>query len=401
MTKDKYCNKYAHLCHELPLMTISCPHICGCHSPYTRPDVPGMSLPVERPPLCPGIRHAITPSQWDSLSAQCEDFPYAPDAATKSEAYSVLMRIYMPEEEAASTPTTTMKTREFDVLLKKMLLPYLRTMLPHSKNFAAQVHTLSMLLKKLSPEKYKQLLDVETADYGTVSSTDPSNDPREYCIDGGWHHAGNKTKLFASELQPQESSCASSPDFRSLGVFFDANSLLDVLEDVPLCYLPFLFHEWCLLSSLSVWCPEACDCARLGYLTPACRLLDETELSGAQAVEPMQENASSPWLCASRFGDKARWPSNFEVVPSLLETVTVMDKAVWDPGVGPVRRNDAFGYRCSTTQRSDAYAARSSVWCESGASVRCLLSEYVEIPLMKKPLDNEQAILQLQSDNNC
>eukprot|EP00929_Paragymnodinium_shiwhaense_P055686 TRINITY_DN27893_c0_g1_i1.p1 TRINITY_DN27893_c0_g1~~TRINITY_DN27893_c0_g1_i1.p1 ORF type:complete len:1026 (-),score=120.93 TRINITY_DN27893_c0_g1_i1:308-3385(-) len=402
MKKEQYCKDYAHLCHALPLMTVSCPDVCGCYSPFTRPDVPGMFLPIERPPLCPGIRHAITPSQWGSLAAQCEDFPYAPGAEIKSNAYSTLMKIYMPGAETAMKNTTVVKTREFDVLLKNMLLPYLRTMLPHSKNFAAQVHTLSMLLKDKFPEKYEQLLDVETADYGTVSSTDPSNDPREYCSDGGWHHAGNETKLFASDLQPQESSCDSSPDFRSLGVFFDESSFLDMLKDVPLCYLPFLFHEWCLLSSLSVWCPEACDCARLGYLTPACRLLDEEAWNGGQVVEPMQESVSATWLCASRFDDTATWPSNRALIPSdwtLEKAQESMESAAFNPGLAPVRPDDAFGYRCHTT--GSEWYAMSSVWCESGETMECLLSEYIEIPLMKSPLDNEQAILSLQSTDNC
>eukprot|EP00929_Paragymnodinium_shiwhaense_P059959 TRINITY_DN29988_c0_g1_i3.p1 TRINITY_DN29988_c0_g1~~TRINITY_DN29988_c0_g1_i3.p1 ORF type:complete len:725 (-),score=93.95 TRINITY_DN29988_c0_g1_i3:267-2441(-) len=409
-----YCKTYAHLCHTFPALTISCPKTCGCDSPYTRPSVPGMILPGDAIHVCPGALHHIPRDEWDEMTYQCADFPVSPSYGVKLRAYRLLKNIvtypngsHVHEREVAEAQLTV---KDLDLLPKTMILRFLFPSLPYGKNFAAQVHTLSVFLEKNHATLYKQLLAEPKFEspYGSDLSwskkeedSENSADEPMICTGYGWHFAGNKQKNMAQLSSRKRCDESSLADLTSLKVFFNETIFVDALTDVPLCYLPFLFPEWCLWSTLSSWCPDACDCARLGHLSNACRLIEKS------VMQPGARNASSTWLCDDRDIGARPWPSSREVEKSLEDGKSTLASNALLSLPYPSRvqgANEFRGYRCpgeSGAQVQEDSYAQASVWCDPAESTACWLSEYIDIPFMDMPPENNQRIQALQSNDGC
>eukprot|EP00929_Paragymnodinium_shiwhaense_P053893 TRINITY_DN27018_c0_g1_i1.p1 TRINITY_DN27018_c0_g1~~TRINITY_DN27018_c0_g1_i1.p1 ORF type:complete len:733 (-),score=100.18 TRINITY_DN27018_c0_g1_i1:859-3057(-) len=157
MTKDEYCQAFVHLCHTSPMVTVSCPEACGCYSPFTRPDIPDVPLPGEPIPLCPGAYHDFPNQQWKSWSEGCADFPAALQDDFKLAAYDVLRTFVTYPDGSPTQPNSAMTVGDLGQLLVAMILRYLFPALPYGKNFAAQVHTLSVFLRKENRKEYDKV----------------------------------------------------------------------------------------------------------------------------------------------------------------------------------------------------------------------------------------------------
>eukprot|EP00929_Paragymnodinium_shiwhaense_P077606 TRINITY_DN39986_c0_g1_i1.p1 TRINITY_DN39986_c0_g1~~TRINITY_DN39986_c0_g1_i1.p1 ORF type:complete len:555 (-),score=9.07 TRINITY_DN39986_c0_g1_i1:126-1790(-) len=186
-------------------------------------------------------------------------------------------------------------------LVKTTLLDYIFQLLPTMSSFAAQVHTMSRFLLEHNADIYEELQPPRENEM-------PPSLSRSFCLATTWEHEGAlewsltqaerfgrkdlhecprfdsfiaKLPSFLSSVKRIEevyrevcetgqlhwnASCQ-EPDFRSLSVFQDKSLFHKVLDDVPLCSLPLLFHSWCLVSALARWCPQACDCVALDGLS--------------------------------------------------------------------------------------------------------------------------------------